>query len=199
MKIEGSETRSENEVSPNKKTKAAVKKSNKANTDEANRDFEQVAQPVKKGRKRAKKPTRGEAALHMKDESSDHDALPPPISKRIRASRKAATAKKIKDEDTDTDGLDRASELGTPLGSVKREQTSELEAEPNGETPKVEKRRKKAPKKAVSGTADNRKEDNLKVRILAAGLIDEQTDDLYRQSRLAPDPPGGSLARAQPS
>ena len=167
IKEEDAETGSENEGPANKKIKTAIKKGKKTNDDEADEQFEQDAQPVKKGRKQAKKATpRHEAALHTEEEGSDHDALPPPIAKKARAPRKAAIAKKIKDEDTETDGLDPASELEAPSGKVKLEYTSDPEAEASKYAPKPQKGRKSASKKAAKGKAEKtRKEDKPKVRM----------------------------------
>lgn len=153
IKNEAAEVGSENEAPVPKKTKAAIKKEKKANGDDGDGDFEQDTQPVKKGRRKAKKvKSEDEPALHVKDESSDLDALPPHVVKKTRPPRKAATAKKIKDEDSETDGLDPASELETPLGSVKLEQNLEPEAEAGEDAQKVHKGRKKASKKAVNAS-----------------------------------------------
>ena len=169
IKNENAETTSEIEE-PAKETKAAIKKGKKAKGDEADEHFKHDTQPVKKGRKQAKKAAAGdEAPLHVKDESSDHDALPSPIVKKAQAPRKSATAKKIKDEDTETNGLDPASELDTALGNVKLERTSELEAEASQDVPKPQKGRTKATKKAVNGTVEEtNQERNPKVRLLVA-------------------------------
>ena len=127
--------------------------------------------------------------MHIKNENSDHDTLPPHIAKKTRAPRKAATAKKIKDEDTETDDLDPASELETPLGNVKLEHTPELEVEANEDAPKLQKGRKKAPKKAVHGSREEtNKEVKAKVGMLAVLLIGGQADDVHRRRRLPPDP-----------
>lgn len=148
IKDEEAATGSGNQVPADKKTKAAVKKGKKVNGNISDGNFEQDAQPVRRGRKPAKKATVGdESGLDMKDESSDHDALPPPQGKRKRPSRKAAPTKKLKDEDTETDGYDPVSEIETPLGNVKPEHTSELEAEASEEGPQLQNGRKKAPKK----------------------------------------------------
>lgn len=164
IKNEDAEAGSENDGPVNKMTKAAMKKGKKANDDEADGDFEQGVQPVRKGRKQTKKATNGEeAGLQVKDESSDHDAIPPPAVKKTRAPRKAAAAKKLKDEDNETDDLD------TPLNNVKLEHTSEPEAEASEGTPKLQKRGKKAIKKAVNGNgmaAEASKEVKPKVRLL---------------------------------
>ena len=145
-----------------------MKKGKKANDDEADGDFEQDAQPLKKGRKQTKKATAGEeAGLQIKDESSDHDALPPPAAKKTRAPRKAAAAKKVKDEDNETDDLDPAFKLETPLNNVKLEHTSEPEAEASEAAPKLQKGGKKAIKNAVNGTAaEAPKEVKSKVKLL---------------------------------
>ena len=183
IKNEDVETRSENDGPASKKTKAAIKKGQRTNGDEADEEFEQDAQPVRKGRKQAKKATpRDEAALHIKEESSDHDAVPP---QKARAPRKAAMAKKIKDEDEDTktDGLDPAFKLEPLSGNVKLEYRSELEAEASEDVPKLLKGHKKAPKKAVKGTAEKtRKGDKPKVRMIVPYLTGEQADDVDRIS-----------------
>lgn len=170
IKNEDAETRSESEGPANKKAKAEVKKGNKANRNEAKRDLKQDPQPAKRSRKRVMKATsRDESGLHIKDESSDHDAIPPAIAKKTRAPRKAVEAKKIKDEESETDGLDPASELEIPLANAKLEHTSELEAEASEDAPKLQKGRKNAPKKAVNGTAEDiKKEVKPKVRMLVA-------------------------------
>ena len=178
IKNEDADTRFGNDGSANKKTKAAFKKGKKANDAESDGDFEQNAQPVKKGHKRAKRAAAGEiSALHSKDESSGHDVPSPPPAKKRRALRKAATAAIIKDEDTETDGLDSASEFETPLGNVKPEHKSELEAEASEGTPKLHKGRKGAPKKAVNETAgETNKEVKPKVRVLFAHwMVDKLT------------------------
>ena len=157
IKNEDVETRSEIDEPTNKKTKAAIKKGKRAKNHEADEDFEQDAQPVQKGRKRAKKATTGD---------SDDDALPLSTVKKTRAPRKAATTKKVKDEDTESDGLDPASELDTPVSKVKLEHTSDFEAEAKQEVPKLQKGRKKATKKAANGTVEGTsKEMKPKVRI----------------------------------
>ena len=185
IKNEDVETRSENDGPASKKTKAAIKKGQRTNGDLADEEFEQDAQPVRKGRKQAKKATpRDEAALHIKEESSDHDAVPP---QKARAPRKAAMAKKIKDEDEDedtkTDGLDPVFKLEPLSGNVKLEYRSELEAEASEDVPKLLKGRKKAPKKAVKGTAEKtRKGDKPKVRMIVPYLTGEQADDVDRRS-----------------
>lgn len=75
-------------------------------------------------------------------------------------------AKKIKDEDTETDGLDPASELEAPPGKVKLEHTSDLEAEASKDAPKPQKGRKSASKKTAKGKAEKtRREDKPKVRM----------------------------------
>ena len=154
IKNEDAETRSDNDGPAKKKTKAATKKGKKANDDEADGDFKEDAQPVKKGRKQSKKATTGEeVGLQVKDESSDHDALPP-AAKKTRAPRKAATAKKLKDEGNEADDLDPASKLETPLDNVKLEHISEPEAEASDGAPKLPKGGKKKVKKAINGTAE---------------------------------------------
>ena len=141
----------------NKKTKAAVKKSKKVNGNHADKDFEQEALPVKNGRRHAKKATAGdESSLDIKDESSDHDALPPPQEKRKRPLRKAAMAKKVKDEDTETDGHDPVSKDETPLSNFKLEHTSDLEPDASEEAPKLQKGRKKALRKKNKQTRSRR-------------------------------------------
>lgn len=170
IKTEDAEAGSDNDGPANKKTKAATKKAKKAkkaSDDEADGDFEEDAQPVKKGRRQTKKATAGEeAGLQVKDESSDHDALPP-AAKKTRAPRKAATTKKLKDEGNETDDLDPAFKLETPLDSVKLEHTSEPEADPSEGAPKLPKGGKKKVKKAVNGTAEEApKEVKSKVRML---------------------------------
>ena len=158
IKNEDSETRSENGESANKKAKAAAKKGKKASRNDADEDFKQDVEPVKKGRKQAKKATTGnEAALNVKEESSDHDPLPTLKEQKKRPSRKAATAKKVKDEDTETDGMEPASELESPLGNVKLEHTSELEPEASDNAPKRRKGRKGAPAKTTNGPAEKAK------------------------------------------
>ena len=192
--------KSENEGPANKETKAAVKKGKKADDDEAGPDFQQDTQPVKKGRKQAKKAmTRDDTASDIKDESSDHDILPPPMVKEKRAPRKATTTKKIKDEDTETDSLDPASELQTPLGNVKLGHTSDLESEASEDAPKLQKDRKRAPKKAVKRPAEKAKKVvNSKVRMLFASVSDgSRADDICRQFRLPQEPIEGRLARTQ--
>ena len=171
------EVGSENEAPANKKTKAGIKKGRKAKGDDGDGDFEKTDQPVKKSRKQVKK-VKGEdePALHVKDES-DLDALPPLVAKKTRAPRKAATAKKIKDEDTEADDIDTASELEKPLGGVKLEQTSEPEDKVSEDAPKSQKGRKKAFKKAVDGP-ENKKDVKPKVRVLVAYLIGEQADEV---------------------
>lgn len=173
IKNEDADTESENEVPANKKTKATVKKGKMANSNDADEDFEQEAQPVKKGRKQARKATAGgETALDVKEESGDLDTLPPPKGKRQRAPRKAATARKIKDEDTETDGLISAPELGTPPGKEKPEHTSELEPEASEQVPKLQKGRKGAPRKVIDRPAEKAEKKVVsKVRMLIASLI----------------------------
>lgn len=146
---------SENEGPANKKTKAAKKKAKESNGGKTDGDFKQDVQPTKKGRKQAKKATAGdEAALPINDESSDHNALPPRMAKKQRVPRKAATGKKIKDEDTENDDLDPASELEAPIDNVKLAHTSEPEDEASEDAPKLPGGRKKVHKKAVDGTAE---------------------------------------------
>lgn len=145
VKNEDAEIRSENEGPANKKTKAAIKKEKNANGDEAESDFEQEAPPVKRSRKQAKKATVvDDPALRVKDESSDHETLPPTLAKKARAPRKAVKAKKLKNEKTD-------------LVGDESEQPSGLEAEASEDAPKVKKGRKSAPKKAINGTAEDAK------------------------------------------
>lgn len=175
IKNEDAEVGSENEAPANKKTKAGIKKGRKAKGDDGDGDFEKTDQPIKKCRKQAKNPKgEDEPALHVKEES-DLDALPPPGAKKTRAPRKAATANKIKDEDTEVDDIDTASELEKPLGDVKLEQTSEPEAKVSEDAPKFQKGRKKAFKKAVNGP-ENKKDVKPKVRVLVAYLIGAQAD-----------------------
>ena len=158
VKIEDAEIRSENEGPANKKIKAAIKKGKNASGDEAESDFEQEAPPVKRGRKQAKKATVvDDSALRVKDENSDHETIPPTITKKARAPRKAVTAKKRKGKKTEADGLDQASELGTPLAGEEPDQPSGFEAEASEDAPKVKKGRKTASKKAVNGTAEDTK------------------------------------------
>ena len=140
IKDEEAATGSENQVPADKKTKAAVKKGKRVNGNITDEDFEQDAQPVRKGRQTAKKATAG-------DESGNHNTLPPPQGKRKRPSRKAAPTKRLKDEDTETDDHDPVSEVETPFGDVKAKHTSELEAEASEEGPQLQKGRKKAPKR----------------------------------------------------
>ena len=155
VKNEDAEIRSENEEPANKKTKAAIKKEKNANGDEAESDFEQEAPPVKRSRKQAKKATVvDDPALRVKNESSDHETIPPTLAKKARAPRKAVKAvkpKKLKDE------LDPASEFETALVGDESEQPSGLEAEASEDAPKVKKGRKSAPKKAINGTAEDAK------------------------------------------
>ena len=174
IKNEDAETGSEKEVPANKKARAVTKKGIKASGNDADEDFKQDVQPAKKSRKQAKKVTTGdETATDAKDESGDHDTRPPPKEKKKRASRKAATAKKVKDEDTETDGVEPASEIETPLGDVQLEHTSELESEVSEDAPQVRKGRKGAPAKATDGPAEKaKKKTKTKVRMLFALLID---------------------------
>ena len=167
VKNEDVEIRSENEEPANKKTKAAIKKEKPASGDEAESDFEQEAPPVKRGRKQAKKATVvDDSALRVKDESGDHENLPPTITKKARAPRKAVKAKKLKGEETETDGLVQAPELEAPLAREEPDQPSGLEAEATEDAPKVKKGRKPASKKAVNGTAeDTKKVVKVKVQI----------------------------------
>lgn len=171
IKNEDAETGSEKEVPANKKAKAVTKKGKKPSGNDADEDFKQDVQPVKKSRKQAKKATAGdETAVDVKDESGDHDTLPPTKTQKKRASRKAATAKKIKDEETETDGVEPDAE--TPPGDVKLEHTSEVESEPSEDAPKVRKGRKGAPAKATTGPAKKTKEKiKTKVRMLFALVI----------------------------
>ena len=171
IKNEDAETGYEKEVPANKKAKAVTKKGKKANGNDADEDFKQDVQPVKKSHKQAKQVTAGdEIPMDVKDESGDHDTLPPPKEKKKRASRKAAMAKKVKDEDTETDGVEPASEIETPLGEVELEHTSELEVE---DAPRVRKGRKGAPTKATNGPTEKaKKKIKTKVRMLFALLID---------------------------
>lgn len=164
IKNEDAQAEFENDGSANKKAKAAIKKGKKTNDDEANGDSEQGAQTVKKGRTKAKKSTaREEAGLQVKDESSDHDALPPPAAKKTPAPRKGATVKKPKDEDNEIDGVDPA----LKLENVKLEHTSEPEAEASEDAPKVQKGGKKTRKKAVNGTAEGAQQEiKPKVKML---------------------------------
>lgn len=173
IKNEDADTESENEGLANKKTKATVKKGKMANSNDADEDFEQEAQPVKKGRKQARKATAGgETALDVKEESGDPNTLPPPKGKRQRAPRKAATARKIKDEDTETDGLISAPELGTPPGKEKPEHTSELEPEASEQVPKLQKGRKGAPRKVIDRPTEKAEKKVVsKVRMRIASLI----------------------------
>ena len=173
IKNEDADTESENEGPANKKTKATGKKGKMANSNDADEDFEQEAQPVKKGRKQARKATAGgETALNVKEESGDPNTLPPPKGKRQRAPRKAATARKIKDEDTETDGLISAPELGTPPGKEKPEHTSELEPEASEQVPKLQKGKKGAPRKVIDRPAEKAEKKVVsKVRMLIASLI----------------------------
>ena len=173
IKNEDPDTESENEGPANKMTKATVKKGKMANSNDADEDFEQEAQPVKKGRKQARKATAGgETALDVKEESGDPNTLPPPKGKRQRAPRKAATARKIKDEDTETDGLISSPELGTPPGKEKPEHTSELEPEASEQVPKLQKGRKGAPRQVIDRPAEKAEKKVVsKVRVLIASLI----------------------------
>ena len=108
-----------------------------------------------------------EFAPNIKDESSDHDVVPLTKGKKPRAPRKAAAAKKIKYEDTESDGSDLTSELGTPLDNVKPEHMSEVEPEASEDAPEVQKGRKQAPKNTVNGKAKKvEKGSEPKVRIL---------------------------------
>lgn len=165
IKNEDAEAGPDNDGPANKKIKGATKKSKKANNHEADGDFEKDAQPVKKGRRQTKKATtEEEAGLQIKDESSDHDALPP-VAKKTRAPRKAATAKKLKDEGNESDDADPALKLETPLNNVKLEHTSEPETEASEGAPKLPKAGTKKVKKAVNGTAkEASKEVKSKVR-----------------------------------
>ena len=183
FKNEHAELRFENEGSSNKKTKAASKKAKKASGGEADRDFEQDAQPVKKGRKGAKEAiAEAKLNLNIKDESSDHDTLPPTIGKRSRAPRKAAAAMKIKYEDTESDGSEPTSELGTPFENVKTEHTSEVEPEASEDALEVQKGRKKAPRNAVNGKVKKVKKDSKpKVRMLPTPYLQHsrRVDDRF--------------------
>ena len=156
IKNEDAETGSEKEVPAKKKAKAVTKKA------------------AKKSRKQAKKAAaRDETAMDVKDESGDHDTLPPPKEKKKRASRKAATAKKVKDEETETDGVEPGSEIETSLSDVQLEHTSELESEVSEDAPQVRKGRKGAPAKPTNGPAEKaKKKIKTKVRMLFAVLID---------------------------
>ena len=168
VKHEDAEIRSEDKGPANKKTKAVIKTEKNANGDEAESDFEQVAPPVKRGRKQAKKAKFvDDSALHVKDESSDHENLPPTIVKKARAPRKAVKAKKLKGENTEAVGLDQASELETPLVGEETDQPSGLEAEASEDAPKAKKGRKTASKKAVNGTAEDSKK-AVKTKVLNA-------------------------------
>ena len=193
IKNENAEAKFENDSSANKKTQPAIKKGKKTHNAESEGDFEQDAQPVKKGRRQAKKTIDEEySASHIKDESSDHDAPSPPAAKEGRAPRKAATAKRIKDQDTDSDSLDPASEPELPLDNVKLEHRSGFDAEASEGAPKFQKGRKKAPSKAVNGTAEEtKKEVKSQVRMLVVPLVGEQTDDVGRQFRLPHEPMDG--------
>ena len=173
IKNEPAELKLENEESSNKRTMAASKKARKANGGEADGDFQQDAQPIKKGRKEAKdSKAEGEISSNIKDESSDHDTLPPPKGKKARAPRKAAAAKKIKYEDTESDGSDLTSELGTPFDNVKPEHTSDFDPEASEDTPEVQKGRKKASKDVVNGKAKKvEKGSKPKVRMLTPALL----------------------------
>ena len=158
VKNEDAEIESENEGPANKKIKAPIKKEKNASSDEAQSNYEQKAPPVKKGRKQAKKATVvDDSALRVKDESSDHETLPPTIKKKARATRKAVKAKKLKGEKTEADGLDQASELEAPRAGEEPNQPSGLEAEASEDAPKVKKGRKSASKKAVNGAAESTK------------------------------------------
>ena len=172
IKNEDAETGSENEVPVNKKAKAVTKKGKKASGNDADEVFNQDVQPVKKNRKQAKKATADdETTVDVKDESGDGDTLSPPKTKKKRASRKAAMAKKVKDAETETDGFEPDSEIETPPGDVKLEHTSEIESE-SEDAPKVRKGRKGAPAKATNGPAKKPKEKiKTKVRILFALVI----------------------------
>ena len=179
-KNEDAETGSEKEVPANKKAKAVAKKAKavakqgqNASSNDADEDFKQEVQPVKKSRKQAKKATAGdETAVDVKDESGDHDTISLPKPKKKRASRKAATAKKVKDEETETDGVQPDSDIEKPLGKVKLENTSDLESEVSQDAPRVRKGRKGAFAKATNGRAEKaKKKITTKVRMLFALLI----------------------------
>ena len=168
VKEEDAEIRSENEGPASKKTKAAVKKEKNANGDEAESNFEQDAPPVKRGRKQPKEATVvDEAALRVKDESSDHESLPPTIAKKARAPPKAVKAKKLKGKNTKAVGLDQASEHETPLAGEETDPPSGLEAEASEDAPTAKKGRKTASKKAVNGTAEHTKK-AVKAKVLTA-------------------------------
>ena len=170
IKNEDAETGSEKELPVNKKAKVVTKKGKKASGNDADKGFKQDVQPIKKSRKQAQKTTAGdETAVDVNDESGDHDTLSPAKSKKKRALRKAATAKKGKDEDTETDGVEPGSEMETPLGEVKLEHTSELESEVSEDAPPVRKGRKGAPAKAGDGPAVKaKKKIKNQVRMLLA-------------------------------
>ena len=170
IKNEDAETGSEKEVPANKKAKAVTKKGKKASGNDDDVGFKQDVQPVKKSRKQAKKATAGdETALDVKDESGDHDTLSPPKTKKKRASRKAAKAKNVKDEDPETDGAEPGSEIETPLSDVKLENTSELESEVSEDDPQVRKGRRGAPAKPSNGPAEQaKKKIKTKVTMLFA-------------------------------
>ena len=200
IKNEDAETGSENEGLANKKTKAATNKGKKASGNDTDEDSKHDVQPIKKGRKPPKKARAAdETALDVKDDSGDHETLPPPKERKKRAPRQATMAKKVKDEDIETDGVEPASELETPLGKFELEHTSELEPEASEDVPKLQKGRKGASaisskrqvKKAKKGTKS-------KVTILFAFAIDLRADDLYRLLRMSRHPTEGRLAHAQP-
>ena len=172
IKNEHVELKLENEGSSNKRTKAASQKARKANGGEADGDFQQDAQPTKKGRKKAKDSiAEDEIASNIKDESSDHKTLPPSKGNKARAPRKAAAAKKIKYEDTESDGSDATSELGTPFDNIKPEHTPEFDPEASEDTPEIPKGRKKASKNVVNGKAKKaEKGSKPKVRMLNPAL-----------------------------
>ena len=168
---EDASTRSDIQEPVKKATRASTKKGKKVVADEADGDLDHVAQPVQKGRKRVKKAAaEDEAVLDVKDENSDHQILQP---RRLRAPRKAAMASKIKDESTETDASDSA---------------SEFDREPSEDALESQMTRKKATKKAVNGKAKVKKGSKPKVRMPELSSIGQAADSDYRERRLPLEP-----------
>ena len=164
---EDAETKVEDEERVGKETEIATK-DDKAGVDRLD---ERDAQPVKKDRKRAKKAADANGnGLKFKDESSDHEVLPHP--RKSRAPREAVVAKKIKDENTETDDPDRASEFEAPSSYVKLEHTSNSESEASESDLEAQEGYKDAPKKAVNVKVKNAKKGSKsKVRMIACSLV----------------------------
>lgn len=106
--------------------------------------------------------------VKIKNESSDHELEPSLPAKKIKAPRKAAATRKIKAEETDTDGLDDVSKPEKAKVVERKNERSRVDAEIDEDVPLPRKGRKGPAKKAVNSTsagADSEKVSKAKVRL----------------------------------